>query len=252
MSSDRQRDHYEAIVEAYEAHYFDAWSLRYRERFIHDFLFAGLDLNGKRVADLACGTGQTSAMLKRRFPDADVEGFDISPTSCRRYSENTGGTAHVVDLTKPFTDSHAQFDAVIIIGGLHHCVSDLPQTLRNIALLLKPGGHLLMMEPNGRYLLEGVRKWWYRADRHFDAETEQALCHDEILSQADPRFAVDRVRHIGGPAYFLVLNSLILRVPLALKGVIAPPLLALERLWNAVQFPTIHAIFTARWTRTDA
>ena len=50
-----EKDHYERIHSDYARHYYDQTSMAYRRRFIYDHLLAGLDLNGKRVADLACG-----------------------------------------------------------------------------------------------------------------------------------------------------------------------------------------------------
>ncbi len=80
--SAQQRLHYHKIHDAYEAHYFDPASMRYRARFIFDPLLAGLDLRGRRVADVACGSGFSSVMLKQRFEELQTVGFDISEYAC--------------------------------------------------------------------------------------------------------------------------------------------------------------------------
>ncbi len=248
-----QQKHYEDMHDIYAAHYYDASALSYREQFILTPLLDGLDLDGRRVADLACGTGHTSLALKRRFPRADLVGFDISKPAQEAYVQAVGSPAYQTDISaKSFVEtarSITPFDAAIVVGGLHHCVNDLDVTLGNIALLLKKGGYLLMVEPNAEFLLEFVRKLWYRADAYFHAETESALSHDEILRRGAAEFELDSVRFFGGPAYFLLLNSLLFRLPVGIKPVLQTPLFALERLFNHLPGRALYPAFMARWRK---
>src|SRR5207248_11507551 len=124
-----------------------------------------------------------------------------------------------------------RFDAAIIIGGLHHGVIDLPGTLRTIRDLLNPGGLLLMMEPSDDFVLAGARRLWYRFDRYFDADTEHALSHREVLKAAGGDFAMRDVKYLGGPGYFFILNSMVFRLPRAVKQVVTGPLLLTDRLY---------------------
>jgi SAM-dependent methyltransferase len=243
----RQKVHYERIHDEYEAHYYDRHSLRYREQFILHPLLAGLDLNDRDVLDVASGSGHNTMLLRRRFPRMRSIGLDISGSACDAYRRTTGCDAMQCDLTQPLSLKR-QFDAAIVIGGLHHCVVNLPQTIDNLAALLKPNGTLLMMEPSADSLLEGLRARWYRHDRYFDAPTERALSHNELLSLAKGRFRVDLLRHIGGPAYFLILNSLVMRVPIGAKRWIAPIAFPLERAFNALN-TSMAPVFVARWRR---
>jgi hypothetical protein len=128
-------------------------------------------------------------------------------------------------------------------------VTNLRQTLDNLAAALEPGGVLLMMEPNADCWLEGARRAWYRRDRFFDAPTEHALSHASLLEMAGSQFTCERLRFIGGPAYYAILNSLVLRVPLAAKPWLAPPAFALERAFNAANSRSASAVFLARWRR---
>ncbi len=243
-----QSAHYDAILDAYERHYFDGPSMAYRDEFIYRPLFAGLDMNGWRVADLAAGSGYNSLALLERFPDAEVTGFDISESACKRYEVVVGRPAVQADLTRS-ADAGEAFDAALIIGGLHHCATDLPATLATIAGLLKPGGRLLMFEPNRHYVLEGARKLWYRLDRYFEASSEAALDHDDLVRMASPKFAPEMVRYFGGPAFFLVYNSLVFRIPPAVKPALAGPLMAAERAYNALPGRWPFSSFVARWIR---
>ena len=68
MSSIDQKNHYKKIHDDYETHYYDPTSTEYREHFIYDVMFKRLDLNGKRVVELAPGSGQNSLALGERYP----------------------------------------------------------------------------------------------------------------------------------------------------------------------------------------
>ena len=247
-STNPQAQHYNEILDDYDRHYYDRYSLAYRERFILEPLLKGVDLCGKRVADLASGSGETSIYLAEEFQGVELTGFDVSPKACRRYRERVGRPAHEMDLTTGCYEGE-RFDAAIIMGGLHHCVANLPQALRAISTMLKPGGTLLMSEPNRDYALEALRRLWYKRDGYFDASNEAALSHEAVLDAAGGAFACEHLEYFGGPAFFLVYNSLIFRLPHSVKAVVSPPLLAVEALYNRVPVRSIFASFLARWSR---
>jgi SAM-dependent methyltransferase len=248
--SARQRLHYERIHDDYERHYYDATSMAFRSRFVYDVMFEGLDLNGLQVADLASGSGHNSLAILKRYPRAEVAGFDISETACRQYREIVGAEAYQYDLTSG-TGPGMTFDVAVIVGGLHHCVGALDGTFRTIGSLLRSGGLLLMYEPNSECFLEAARKLWYRRDRYFDAATDHALAHDEIAAMAAKRSFVPVKHHYcGGPAYFLILNSLLFRIPLGLKRYAAPPLFAMEAAYNRLPWKFCFPAFIACWRKT--
>jgi len=207
-----------------------------------------VDLRGAKVADLASGSGHTSVYLAQRYPGIELTGFDVSPEACVGYRKRVGRPSHQFDLTKrqPAPDV---FDACIVMGGLHHCVADLETTFANIAGMLRPGGVLLMFEPNSEYLLQVARDVWYRFDKYFDEKNERALAHDAILRQAQQRFAPESLRYFGGPAFFLVYNSLLFRMPSGLKSATSGLLLGAEALHNRLPGRWLHSSFTARWRR---
>lgn len=138
---------------------------------------------------------------------------------------------------------------IAVCGGLHHVAHHLEATLRNIHRALKPGGRLVAFEPSSRYLLEGLRKIWYRRDALFDAENEAALDDRALSRMMAGRLERESISYGGGPGYFLVLNSLIFRVPLKLMRIYAAPLVTLETLWNVLPLPSLHAYFVAQWRK---
>ncbi len=249
MSENKQKEHYEKHADQYAQHYFDRFSMQYRKEFIYGTLWQGRDFSGSRAVELACGAGFNSREFATTFRSVSMTGLDISPSACASYTAAVGAPAYEVDLTRPLTLPLEPFDVAFVIGGLHHCVADLRTTLANIAGLVKPGGTLMMLEPNSHFLLEALRKLWYRLDSSFDAENEAALDHDALYHLGRDWFEVESVRYLGGPAFFAVLNSMILRIPLAAKPVISPPLMALERVWNRIPLHSLQNVFAAVWRR---
>ena len=247
-----QQQHYERIHDAYAAHYYDATSLEYRRRFILDVLFEGADLSGQHVVDLASGSGFNSLLVRDRWPTVRLEGLDISNSACADYVRYTGNPAHRIDLTAECIGLDTRFDAACMIGGLHHCTNDLSAALRNVARLVRPGGEFFFYEPNAAYFLQRVRDIWYKRDDLFDETSERALDHDELVSQAAGLFAPMRLKYLGGPAYFVILNSLVLRVPLSTKRWLAKPLFGCEWIWNAANLPAaLCPMMAAVWKRTS-
>lgn len=246
-----QAAHYDALLSDYDAHYFDAWSVRYRDRFMFRPLTAGLAARPERVADVCAGSGFNTVHLRGLFPAAAFFGLDVSAAACAAYQARTGCPAYRIDLTDPAAALPGPVDLAVVIGGLHHCVNDLPAALGNLAALVRPGGSLLLVEPNADFVLNGVRAWWYRRDRYFDAESERALDHGELAAAAAPYFAVEQIRFLGGPGYFVVLNSLILRLPRWAKDLVAPLFIHIDRAYNRLPGRRLFPYFVARWRRTD-
>lgn len=247
--SQRQKEHYDNILDEYDIHYYDSVSAAYRNRFIFDKLFKDLDMNDKRIADLASGSGHNSIAILQRYPKAAPFGMDISEQACVQYKKNVGRDSFCADLTDPAADLPEPADIAIIIGGIHHCVSDLDGTFKNLSRILKPGGHLLMIEPNANFILNTVRMFWYKKSKYFDDQTEAPLVHSEIHNIAAENFEVKSCEFLGGASYFLTLNSLITRTPLWMKKAIYYTLLIPEILWNMLPFSPLHPYFAAHWVK---
>jgi len=100
---------------------------------------------GRRVLDLAAGTGTSSAALARTVDR--VVACDFSQGMLRRGRNRLDGTGVAFvggDATRlPFADG--VFDAVTISFGLRNVV-DVPAALAEMRRVTKPGGLLLVLE----------------------------------------------------------------------------------------------------------
>jgi len=108
---------------------------------------------GSRVLDVACGTGDLALEAARRIgPTGEVVGSDFSEqmlTLARaKAAKATGPLAPIrfewgnaLDL--PYEDN--SFDAATVGFGARN-FSDLEQGLREMARVVRPGGHVVMLE----------------------------------------------------------------------------------------------------------
>lgn len=102
---------------------------------------------GKTALDLGCGEGRHTILLARK--GYDVTAFDLEPLAlakARAAVRKSGLRARyrAGDALDPDFDDGA-FDLVLDYGCFHHVVTrDWPRYRRQIARILKPGGHLLL------------------------------------------------------------------------------------------------------------
>jgi 2-polyprenyl-3-methyl-5-hydroxy-6-metoxy-1,4-benzoquinol methylase len=129
-----------------------------------DALFAALlPLQGKRVLDYGCGTGDLACELA--LCGAEVTAFDLSPESvekARRRAELHGvserTTFQVLQAGQTKLPS-ASFDVIVGSAILHHLHTELPSIYAEIDRLLTADGMACFTEPvaNSRWL-RGLRR----------------------------------------------------------------------------------------------
>lgn len=98
----------------------------------------------ERLIDIATGTGDLALAVSRAFPEIDVLGTDF----CRPMLDvaRRRGLENVLEadaLHLPLPD--ASFDAATVAFGLRN-MADYEAALREFRRILRPGGHLLVLD----------------------------------------------------------------------------------------------------------
>ena len=109
---------------------------------------SGVSVRPTRVLDLACGTGDFTFELSRRFEDADVLGVDLSPKMLDVASRKNASPRVAFaegDAVRLARISDCSFQLCSCAFGFRN-FSDRRQALREIARVLAPGGELVVLE----------------------------------------------------------------------------------------------------------
>ncbi|MFJ3231784.1 methyltransferase domain-containing protein [Streptomyces sp. NPDC086787] len=96
---------------------------------------------GRRLLDIACGTGSVTRRLAAARPGTRVTGVDLSPGMARMAAARLPGAVLLADSRRlPFADG--TFDAVTSVWLLHLLdrPADVGAVLAEVARVLRPGG----------------------------------------------------------------------------------------------------------------
>ena len=223
-----QRQHYNRIAADYESQYGDPDGVTYREEFLYQPLFAGLDLEGRSVLEALSGSGHATEYLLTK-KKALVTGLDISEEAIASFKERW---PECQAICAPITASglvSESFDCVVVVMGLHHLHPHLREAVREIHRLLRQGGVFCFTEPHRESAFSRLRAIWYRHDSLF-ADNEESLDIEALKREFASLFEFKLEKHVGSAAYLLVLNSMIFRVPLWLKRIYSPAVMRLEKM----------------------
>lgn len=116
-----------------------------------------LPLNGARVLDVGCFTGEFIELLSQR--GADVYGVELQEEAVKIASEKLPGRicqANIHDTDFPWKD----FDAVTLLGVIEHVLEPL-KLIARCTKLLRPRGVLFIQTPNSGSLLASLSgRYW--------------------------------------------------------------------------------------------
>lgn len=151
----------------------------------------------ERVVDVGAGTGRGSALLKKRYPKAQVLALDLALPMLRAAKQH-------VSWLKPFQRVCAEATALPLpdhsVDVLHsnlcfQWIDDLPALFGECARVLKPGG-LLVFSSFGPDTLKELRAAWATADQqpHVSRFLDMHDVGDALLNAGlrDPVLDVDR------------------------------------------------------------
>jgi demethylmenaquinone methyltransferase/2-methoxy-6-polyprenyl-1,4-benzoquinol methylase len=97
-----------------------------------------------RVLDLATGSGDLALAIARRLPQAEITGADFSAEMLHR-ARSKGLARTIVADALQLPMPNESFDCVTVAFGLRNMV-DWGAALREMARVLTPGGHLLVLD----------------------------------------------------------------------------------------------------------
>lgn len=138
--------------------------------------------NPQRIIDIGCGPGNSTAVLKKRYPAAYVLGTDFSPNMIERASaEHEDIDFMIFDATKDFEKLNDKFD-IVFSNACIQWVPNHQKLLKDMMSILKPKGIMAIQVPiNEEQIVHkvikkvaGYEKWRnkFKSTREFYTLTE--------------------------------------------------------------------------------
>ncbi len=161
----------------------------------HDILKVEIPHPPQNILDLGCSVGMSTCALQKIYPHATITGVDLSPYflavanyNSQRHHKSQKHQANINWLHAP-AESTGLADATFDLVSMCLICHELPQSAtRQIFAeafrLLRPGGHLTIMDMNPRseafqkmppYILTLLKSTEPYLDQYFSLDIEQAL-----------------------------------------------------------------------------
>jgi SAM-dependent methyltransferase len=138
-----------------------------------------VDVHGKRVADVGCGSGGLVRWLRRQ--EADVVGVECGEVMLRmaREADPDHPESYLEGVGEDLPLPDAAFDVVVYSYSLHHVpAAHMIDALREASRVLRPDGTLYVVEP----IAEGAG---HEVVKLIDDETERRALAQDALEHAD-------------------------------------------------------------------
>lgn len=206
-----QQQHYDKVAQDYLENLGYPHTQEY-SRYLDDALLGAMAAAPLgRVAEICCGGGEAFKLLRRPV-DLGV-GVDISGVMLENARRTFAADNYFFlqgDATNlPLKD--AQFDSVIMNGGIHH-VNDRQALFEEAFRVLKPGGNFYFREPCSDFLpWLLLRAVIYRLSPGLDHETERPLRYRETVPYLERAgFRLRQWKTYGFLGFCFFMNSDIL------------------------------------------
>lgn len=105
--------------------------------------------SGAKVADVGCGFGISTTLMAQAFPNSEVMGFDIHPDSVEHgnsLAREKGLKNLKFQLATAKDFPGEDYDLVTFFDCLHD-MGDPEGALKHVKEVMKPDGHLMLIEP---------------------------------------------------------------------------------------------------------
>ena len=239
-----QKKRYDSEAAQHSEHNNDKYTQMYRDEFIRKPLFKD-NLKGMYVLDAMCASGiETGYLIKQ---GAEVVGLDVSQKNVEEYIKRWSKPCFLNSIHQTnFSDN--TFDAIYIVGGLHHVLPLLNETMIEIHRILKPGGIFYFVEPNKDTWVNKFREFWYKIDNKF-TDDEEAISYQNTLKPfLSLGFQENSINFLGNIAHIIIGQSSTLRIPKKIKKYLAPLCFYLERVLVKLPFSP-KLLFSAVWKK---
>lgn len=206
-------------------HYHEELWLKGDDTGIQDaqFIMNVLDLNaGDKILDIPCGAGRVAVHLAKagyQITGIDLNANFISRAKQRFIDESLNEDFHVLDMRN--IEYRDQFDVIYSWGGSFGYFPEEENLtlLKKLTTALKPGGHLLIDQPNREKLLRNfvsestIGKWtshtqWDASTQRIestlriqDEEHLQSFVSMRLYSQAQFKILFDRAGLVWEASY---------------------------------------------------
>lgn len=174
----------------------------------HDILTAQLPEPPRDILDLGCGVGLSTFSLQDIYPEAQVTGLDLSPhfLAVANYQSQQQPTPSAIRWVHAAAEDTGLPDASFDFISLFLVCHELPQAptraiLREARRLLRPGGHLGIMDMNPAspaftkmppYVFTLLKSTEPYLDEYFSFDFDRELVEAGFAS---PRIAFNSPRH---------------------------------------------------------
>lgn len=185
---------------------YDVFTPEAKARIIDAVVRLGELKAGARIADLGCGSGAFTVLLRER--DFAPVGLDISPKLIALAREKFAGIEFMEGDAENLPFADASLDAVLLSGLIHH-FPDPRRLAQETHRVLKPGGRFVAFDPNRM----NPFMWLYRdtASPFYSSvgvtENERPILARQVAGVfANAGFRV-RSDYLGGLAYRYVASQ---------------------------------------------
>lgn len=158
-------------------------------------------VGGKRVADIACGTGYGTQMLAEAGAQS-VHGMDLSVEAvefCRENYDAPNVTYSVANAQQLAAIGDNEFDLVVSFETIEH-LPEVEAYLNEMARILRPGGRFLVSTPDRRIASVMYRFFGHPANKHHVREYTDA----ELLNLLSARFEIEALHGQAFVPWWLV------------------------------------------------
>jgi len=153
--------------------------------------------NPRRVLEVGCGEGYSTARLARAFPNAEIVAIDILPQVGRLYDGPAGRVEFRLQTAESLAAAEpGAFDLVIMCDVIHHIPLDVrASVLGAVRNLLAPAGRFAVKDW-GRSL-SPIHWLCFSSDRWLTGDRVNFLKPDEARGLLADVFGADAVRAGG-------------------------------------------------------